>query len=92
MAGANDGMDCGKNGALDSGPNEDGELIDEPNEALNGECEPLDEGCGCEAPPNEPNGSEGEIENVEPPKLNDGADWLEKRFCDPVCWLATYCS
>lgn len=36
-AGANDGMDCGKNGPLDSGPKEDGELMLEPNDALNGE-------------------------------------------------------
>lgn len=36
-AGANEGIDCCKNGALESGPNDDGELIEEPNEALKGE-------------------------------------------------------
>lgn len=85
-AGANDGMDCGKNGALESGPKEEGELIDEPKEPLNGEWEPLDgDGCGCEAPERAPNGSDGEMENVEPPKLNDGTDWLGKRPCEPAC-------
>jgi hypothetical protein len=36
-AGANEGIDCDKNGLLDRGPNDGGELIEEPNEALNGE-------------------------------------------------------
>lgn len=74
------------NGPLESGPNDDGELIEEPNEALNGECE-APEACCCEGPDMEPNGNDGEIENVDPPKLKDGADWLGKRFCCP-CWLA----
>lgn len=50
-------------------------MIEEPNEALNGECEPLGGACDCDEPlVNEPNGNDGDIENVEPPKLNDGAD------------------
>lgn len=36
-AGAQDGIDCCKNGELDSGPNEDGELIEDPNEPENGD-------------------------------------------------------
>lgn len=72
-AGANDGIEFCKKGALESGPNEDGEFIEDPNEALNGEWEPLGP-CDCEPPLNEPNGNDGEMENVEPPKLNDGAD------------------
>ena len=101
-AGANEGIDWDKYGELDSGPNEGGELIEEPNEALNGECEPWPCGppwfgemepccccccCCCDEPPSEPNGNEGEIENVEPPKLNDGPDG-PKRLCDGTDWLA----
>lgn len=86
-AGAKEGIDCCKKGALESGPNEDGELIEDPKEALNGECEPPLGACDCEPLPNEPNGSDGEIENVDPPKLNDGADWLGNMLWDPY-WLA----
>lgn len=75
-------MDCCKNGELESGPKDDGEFIDDPNEALNGECDPLG-ACDCELLGSEPNGSDGEMENVEPPKENDGLDWLGKRLCDP---------
>ena len=81
-------------------------MIDEPNEALNGECEfaacmaPIC--CGppppcCagpaaaddeEPPLSAPNGSDGDMEKVEPPKLNEaGAEPLEKRPpCEPDCW------
>lgn len=38
--GAYDGIDCCKNGELDSGPNDDGELIEDPNEPLNGDWDP----------------------------------------------------
>lgn len=63
-------------------------MIDEPNEALKGECEPVGAPCGdWEPPPIELNGSDGDIENVEPPKLKAGADWLGNRLCDPY-WLA----
>lgn len=80
-------------------------MIEEPNEALNGECEPPagagptpgagPEACACcePPPPSEPNGKDGEIENVEPPKLNEGPDWPdEKRLCDGIDWLAPNCS
>lgn len=78
-------------GELDKDPKEAGVFIDEPNEAPNGDgCEALAIGCDCDgdgplAPEIEPNGRDGEIENVEPPKLNEG-DWPENRFCEPN-WL-----
>lgn len=63
-------------------------MIDEPNEALNGDCEPLGPLCDCEPPVSEPKGRDGEMEKVDPPKVNDGGfDWLGKRLCDPY-WLA----
>lgn len=76
-------MDWDRKFPLERGPNEGGELIDEPNEAPNGECE-LPAACGdgpapcdCDGPPplpppRDPNGNVGEMEKVEPPNVNDG--------------------
>lgn len=64
------------NGLLDRDPNEGGELIEDPNEAPKGdECDALAIGCDdCEGPPpdSEPKGNVGDMEKVDPPRLNDG--------------------
>lgn len=101
-AGAKFGIDCDRKGELESGPNDGGELIDEPNEALNGECElapacgPTPDwppwGCCCwpapaSAPLSEPNGKLGEMEKVEPPSVNEGAP-ADWPEKRPCCWLA----
>lgn len=104
-AGANEGICCERKGELERGPNEGGELMEEPKEALKGECElpaccgpgPEPAICGCccwdepEPPVSEPNGNEGEMEKVEPPRVNDGPppDWPANK---PCCWLELSCS
>lgn len=112
-AGAKEAIDCERKGELERGPNEGGELMEEPKEALKGEWEPAPipwlgaawpNCCGGGGPCwacccgcccccwKEPKGNEGEIEKVEPPKLNEGPDWPEKRLCDGIDWLALNCS
>lgn len=75
---------------FESEPNEGGELIEEPNEPPNGDdalaigcCWPTDGGADIE-----PNGIEGLIEKVEPPKLNEGDCCDENMFCDGPNWPA----
>lgn len=82
-AGAKEGIDCDwKNGPLEKAPNEGGELIEDPYELLKGEPAWCIGGCWaccccCDAPeppPSEPNGNDGEMEKVEPPKVNEGIE------------------